>query len=239
LVKSTDELPELQQTIDRLEQAAFDGRRALAANTDLRENLLLDDHASVDAFARLNAERDAAQAKIDRAARLLPELKQRLAELHTERRKIRGQEFKKQLEGAARKIDVALLALVAANQEARGILQQAHEELGATCESQHGLLDLSFHGMMTPQGVADWKAFIDRNFYCKGQEYREPPPKPKSFLQTSKPTPMPNERGLFGVAFLTRSGRYQAGDKVSLPEADAKALVEKGQADFIDYNRVL
>lgn len=222
--QSIDELKELQDAIDRLESAAFEGKRELSAVADLREQLLLDESAKAEDFSGANIRRDMAQAKIDRAARLLPDMQKQLAGLHTAKRKEFKETSRSKKIALARKIEVGLLGLIGLAQEAQELDSAEHEALGADTNPT-----VAFTGMLTAAGLDAWKRFIDRELHTKGQAYVEPPrPNP----QAPKPVPVPNERGLFGINFLTRSGKFQRGDKVALPETIAKELVEKGEATF-------
>jgi predicted nucleic acid-binding Zn-ribbon protein len=87
--KDDQELKDLQASIDRLEQSAFNARRSLADIADKRENLLNDESASIEQFSALNSQRDSDQVAIDRAARVVPRLRERLNHLHEERRALR------------------------------------------------------------------------------------------------------------------------------------------------------
>jgi chromosome segregation ATPase len=129
MAKEKSEIDDLTQSIDRLEVAAFNARRSLADIADKRENLLNDESASIGQFSALNSQRDSDQVAIDRAARVVPRLRERLNHLHEERRALRAAEYHRMLTLQAKKIEGALQELVAANGVAVDLMRKARDEL--------------------------------------------------------------------------------------------------------------
>jgi hypothetical protein len=127
----------------------------------------------------------------------------------------------------AKKIEGALQELVAVNGVAVDLMRKAREELGANCEGKYALSPVDFRGMVSGEGFAAWRNFVKRELMHEGQAYVEPPrvePKPVVI-------PADDGSGQLRVLFLSREGRYQPGDQISLPYRDAERLVRAGRAE--------
>jgi hypothetical protein len=224
VAKPIDELKELQASVDRLELQAHEGLRDLAANAEQREILLLDETATSEAFSMLNGGRDLAQGKIERAKRLLPDLKKRLEALHTEERKrFKSSSLEKKI-ALAQKIKINVLELVGLSQQAQALDEEERQKLGAACNAS-----VIFSNPATAAGLQTWNAFVERELLHKGTAYVEPP---KPAKPAPKVAPAPDAGGFLKVLLTARNGSNQPGDILKLPVGAATALVEKGNAEW-------
>jgi hypothetical protein len=227
MAKENSEIKELSDAIDKYEAAAFEGRRTLIDVADEREQLLNDEAATVEMFGALNARRDAATISIEKAARIVPRLKEKLAVLHERRRADRAGEHRRIAILFTKKFKGKLQEAFAVKGEAAEHRREYLRELGPSADAKYGLCDIDFHNPLTAEGVADWDRYVAQQLMHEGQAYVEPP------RVVSKPIeiPPPDETGKLRILYLAREGKFQPGDCVSVPYRDAEKLIRHGRAE--------
>jgi len=226
--KPIPEIADINAAIDKHERAQFEAERGLSALADERAALLVRPESTVEEFSALNRKRDELEFARGRAIATLPRLRGRLAELVDQEKKQLAAAYRERVAEALPKLDKAVTALLRANDEIFEIAEGARRDLRGPNFRYYSFPDIAFRGRPSPEAVAEWRAFVQREL---GQRAAASPPPGRPTRATLK-VPTPDAAGKLRILLFCRHSGFMPGDVASLPAKVAEKLVRLAAAEF-------
>ncbi len=204
------DLAALTEAVDRLASEKAEALKLLRQIEAARPGLLLtEDGAALDKIDRREKDAHRTVARVDVA---IPLLKARADAVREAATKAKAEPHIRAARAARKRVDLAAVEFMAANEAAARVVEKASSDLGSAAARLY-VPTVGFCAMPAADALAHWRGVLDRLF---GDV---PPPPPPAGRVLCKVT---------GQQFSP----YMPGDVITLPDAEARAAKEAGQVEF-------